>query len=62
MLDLTKKDTLHPRAKEKPNKMVGGAKSHLEANLIPSRDTWRAQTERAQRNTVTPQRLSQTCL
>jgi len=42
MLDLTKKDTLHPRAKEKPNKTVGGAKSRLETNLIPSRDTWRA--------------------
>ena len=28
-----KKDTLHPRAKEKPNKMVGGrTKSRVESN------------------------------
>ena len=28
-----------------PNKMVGGAKSHLESNPIPTRDTQRAQTK-----------------
>ena len=28
-----------------PNKMVGGAKSCLESNPIPTRDTWRAQTK-----------------
>ena len=26
-----------------PRKMVGGAKSHLESNSIPTRDAWRAQ-------------------
>ena len=28
-----------------PSKMVGGAKSHLESNPIPTRDAWRAQTK-----------------
>ena len=28
--------------------MVGGAKSHLESNSIPSRDDWRAQTNLVQ--------------
>ena len=28
-----------------PNKMVGGMKSHLESNPIPTRDTQRAQTK-----------------
>ena len=28
-----------------PSKMVGWAKSHLESNLIPTRDAWRAQTK-----------------
>ena len=27
-----------------PSKTVGGAKSHLESNHIPNRDSWRAQT------------------
>ena len=39
-----KKDTLCPRAKEKPRKTIGGAKLLLESNPLPTRDTWRAQT------------------
>ena len=31
-----------PRAKENPNKMAGGAKSHLESNPRPARDAQRA--------------------
>ena len=34
-----KKDTQGQR--RNPSKMVGGAKSHLESNLIPARDTQR---------------------
>ena len=37
-------DTPCPRAKEKPRKTVGGAKSCLESNPIPTRDAQRAQT------------------
>ena len=40
-----KKDTPCPRAKEKSNKVVGGAKSCLESNRIPIRVAWRAQTK-----------------
>ena len=32
------------REKEKPRKMVGGAKSHLESNPLSARDAQRAQT------------------
>ena len=45
MLDPVKKDTPHLRAKEKPSKTVGGAKLHLESNLIPTREAQRAQTK-----------------
>ena len=46
-----------------PNKMVGGAKSCLESNAIPTRDAQRAQTKPcAHQDPETPQRLSQTCL
>ena len=38
-----KKYTPHPR--RSPSKMVGGAKSHLESNPIPTRDARRAQTK-----------------
>ena len=38
-----KKDTLQPRAKEKPQKDGRRAKSCLESNSIPARDAWRAQ-------------------
>ena len=45
------------------SKMVGGAKSLLESNLIPDRDAQRAQAKPyAHHNPETPQRLSQTCL
>ena len=44
-----------------PNKMVGGVKSHLESNTIPTRDTQRAQTQSCVHQGI-PQRLSQTCL
>ena len=44
-----------------PTKTVGGAKSHLESNPIPTRDTWRAQTK-LYAHQETPKKLSQTCL
>ena len=34
-----KKDTTHPRAKEKAQQTVGGTKSPLKSNPIPARDT-----------------------
>ena len=39
-----------------PSKMVGGAKSHLESNCIPSRDAQRAQTNLVCTRTQGPQR------
>ena len=48
-----------PRAKENPNKMAGGVKSHLESNPIPARDAQRAQTKLVCTRT---QRLSQNCV
>ena len=42
-----------------PKKMVGAAKSYLEWNPIPTRDTWRAQTKPCPHQ-ENPQRLSQT--
>ena len=43
------------------SKMVGGAKSHLESNPIPTRDIQRAQTKPSMQQ-ENPQRLSQTWL
>ena len=43
MLDPTKKDTSCPGTKNKPQKVVGGAKSHLESNPRPARDVRKAQ-------------------
>ena len=69
-----KKDIPHPRAKERSpkdlsflgpptKKRVGGEKRHLESNLIPARDAWRAQTKPcAHQDPETPQSLSQTYL
>ena len=38
MLDPTKKKILHIQGQRRsPNKMVGGARSHLESNPIPAR-------------------------
>ena len=51
-----------------PSKMVGGAKSHLESNLIPVRDAQRVQTnpcgqpESRERSSDLHKRLSQACL
>ena len=43
--------------------MVGGVKSHSESSLIPTKDTWRAQTNFvAYQDPTTPQRLSQNCV
>ena len=43
--------------------MVGGAKSHLESNTIPARDTWRDQTKPCvHQDPETPQRLSHNCV
>ena len=45
------------------SKMVGGAKSLLESNLIPDRDAQRAQAKPCvHQDPETPQRLNQTCL
>ena len=40
-----KKNSPHPRQKRRPNKTVGAAKSRLESNLIPARDSQRVQTK-----------------
>ena len=45
MLDPTKKDTHIQEKRGRPNKMVGGEKSHLESNPIPTRDVWGDQTK-----------------
>ena len=38
--------------------MVGGAKSHLESNPMPARDTWRARTKpRVYQDPEAPQRM-----
>ena len=39
-----------------PSKMVGGAKSHLESNPIPTRDAQRAQTNLVHTRTQRPHR------
>ena len=39
-----------------PSKMVGGVNSHLESNLIPTRDTQRAQTNLVHTRTQRPHR------
>ena len=64
MLDPTKKRYPTSKGKgEAPKKMVGGVKSHLESNPIPSRDAWRPQAEPCvYQYPEIPQRLSQTCL
>ena len=61
MLDVTKKITHVQGQRRSPRKMVGGAKLHLESNLIPARDSQRAQTKPCAHQ-ETPQRLSQTGL
>ena len=49
--------------RRRSNKMVGGAKSHLESNPIPARDARRPQTKLCvHQDPEAPQRLSQTCL
>ena len=46
-----------------PWTMAGGAKSNLESNPIPARDTWIIQTNLCpHQDPETPQRLSQTCV
>ena len=46
MLDPTKKRYPMSEGKGKiPNKMIGGAKLHLESNPIHTREAWRAQTK-----------------
>ena len=49
--------------RRRSNKMVGGAKPHLESNPITARDARRAQTKLCvHQDPKAPQRLSQTCL
>ena len=56
-------DALTSEPPGKPRKMVGGAKSCLESNLIPVRDARRAQTKPCvHQDQGTPQRLSQACV
>ena len=45
-----------------PSKTVGGAKSGLESNLVPTRDTRGTQTNLVHQDPETPQRLSQNCV
>ena len=54
MLNPTKKDTPHPRAKDKPRKRIGGAKSCLESNPIPTRDAQRVQINLVHTRTQRP--------
>ena len=49
-----KRDTPHPRAKRSPSKKVGGAKSPLDSNPIPTRDAQRAQTKHQDPETASP--------
>ena len=46
----------HIQGQRNPNKMVGGANSHLESNPIPPRDTQRAQTNLVHTRTQRPHR------
>ena len=56
-------DTPCPKQRSSTNKIVGGAKSQLESNPIPSRGAQRASAKAcAHQDPETPQRLSQTCL
>ena len=57
MLNPTKKKILHIQGQRRSsNKMVGGAKLHLESNPIPSRDAQRAQTKPGATRTHRPRR------
>ena len=58
MLNPTKKDTPHPRAKEKPQQVCRRGEITLESNLILARDTQRSQTKPCVQP-GDPQRLSQ---
>ena len=46
----------HIQGQRSPSKTVGGAKTHLESNPIPARDTWRAQTNLVRTKTQRPHR------
>lgn len=62
MLDPTKKDTPHPKAKEKAQQDGRRVKSLLESNPISTRDPQKAQTKPyVYQDPEAPQRLSQTC-
>ena len=57
MLDPTKKKIPHVQGQRRsPSKMVGGAKSHLESNPLPARDTQRAQMNLVRIRTQRPHR------
>ena len=63
MLDPTKKIPHIQGQRRSLNKTVGGAKSHLESNPIPARDTRGAPTKPCvYQDSVTLQRLSQNCV
>ena len=56
------KGILHIQGQRRgPSKMIGGAKSCLESNPLPTRDEQRAQTKPCMHQ-ETPERLNQTCL
>ena len=51
------KKILHIQGQWKsPSKRVGGSKLHLESNLIPTRDSWRAQRSLVHTTTQRPHR------
>ena len=56
MLDPTKNDTPHPRAKEEPQKDGRRGKIMLKSNSIPARDVQRAQTNLVHIRTQRPQK------
>ena len=64
MLNPTKKKIPYVQEQRSgPNTMVGGAKSCLESNPIPTTDAQRAQTKPfVHQDPDTPQRQSQTCV
>ena len=61
LVDPTKKTPYVQGQNRSPSKIVGGAKSHLDTNYIPTTDAQSVQTKPCAHK-ETPQTLSQTCL
>ena len=63
MLDPTKKMILHAQGQRRsPSKMVGGAKSHLESNPFPTRDSQMAKQTLCTLGPRDPTEMSQNCV